>query len=57
VAGRIKTQTSYKPGFEDWSFHFVLPLAAYAVLVLSAFAAQAYEREALFAEGCVAGLF
>src|SRR5215510_2626132 len=41
VARHIKTQTVYKPAFEDWLFHAALPLAAYAVLGLSAFAAHA----------------
>jgi hypothetical protein len=44
VARRMKTQTVYKPAFEDWLFNAVLPIAAYAVLVLSTFAAHAYAR-------------
>ncbi|HTJ09793.1 MAG TPA: hypothetical protein VL393_08930 [Candidatus Binataceae bacterium] len=32
-------------------FHFVLPLAAYAMLALSAVAAPAHTREALFGVG------
>jgi hypothetical protein len=51
VARRIQRQSSYRPGFEDWLFHVVLPLAAYAVLALSAFAAQVHSREALFGVG------
>jgi disulfide bond formation protein DsbB len=34
--------------FEDWSFHVLLPLAAYAALALSACLACPYERPALF---------
>ncbi len=48
VARRMRTQTVYEPEFEDWLFHVVLPLAAYAVLALSAFAAPSQTREALF---------
>jgi hypothetical protein len=51
VVRRMRVQTSYRPDFEDWSFHVVLPFAANAVLALSALAAPAYEREALFAVG------
>jgi uncharacterized membrane protein len=40
--------------WEDWLFHFVLPLAAYAILVLSAFAAPSHVREALFGVGTAA---
>jgi hypothetical protein len=37
--------------FEDWLFHVVVPLAAYAVLAMSSFSARAHTREALFAVG------
>jgi hypothetical protein len=47
-------QTVYRPLFEDWLFHFVLPLAAYATLVILAFAAKAHTREALFGVGAAA---
>ena len=49
VIRRMRVQTSYRPDFEDWFFHVVLPFAANAVLALSAFAAPSHEREALFA--------
>jgi hypothetical protein len=48
-------QSVYKPEFEDWLFHVVLPLAAYALLALSPFAALSHTREALFGVGA-AGL-
>ena len=48
VARRLRVQTAYKPVFEDWSFHVLLPFAAYAALALSACAARAHERPALF---------
>ncbi|HML08321.1 MAG TPA: hypothetical protein VK430_09385 [Xanthobacteraceae bacterium] len=51
VARRMRLQTTYEPEFEDWLFHVVLPLAAFAVLALSAFAVDAYTREALFGIG------
>ena len=48
---RMRTQTTYRPEFEDWLFHALLPLTAYATLGVSAFAAASYTREALFAVG------
>src|SRR5215211_6872504 len=32
VARRMRAQTVYKPVFEDWLFHVLLPFAAYAML-------------------------
>jgi hypothetical protein len=55
VARRMRVQTAYKPVFEDWLFHILLPLAAYGILVISAFAAFSHWREALFGLGA-AGL-
>ncbi|MGD0640607.1 MAG: hypothetical protein ABSC22_07660 [Roseiarcus sp.] len=52
VARRMRSQSAYRPGFEDWSFHVALPAAAYAMLALSPLASVCYEREALF---CVGG--
>jgi hypothetical protein len=54
VARRMRVQTAYKPVFEDWLFHFLLPLAAYAVLAGSAFAARSSARTALFLVGVAA---
>jgi hypothetical protein len=51
TARRMRKQAHYKPDFEDWSFHCGLPLAAYALLTLSAVAAPAYPRAALFGIG------
>ena len=39
VARRMRKQAAYRPQLEDWLFHVVLPLAAYATLALSPFAA------------------
>ena len=52
VSRRMRKQASYQPVFEDWLFHVALPLAAYALLALSAFAPYYLTREALF---CVGG--
>jgi hypothetical protein len=54
VARRMRRQAVYKPEFEDWLFHVALPLAAYAILALSPFAAPSREREALFGVGAAA---
>jgi hypothetical protein len=54
VARRMRGQTAYGPVLEDWLCHFVLPLAAYAILALSAFAALSHTREALFGVGTAA---
>jgi hypothetical protein len=54
VARRMRLQSAYKPEFEDWLFHVLLPFAAYAILALSAFAAHSRLREALFAVAAAA---
>lgn len=51
AARRMRLQGAYQPVFEDWLFHALLPLVAYVVLILAAFAAPLYERVALFAVG------
>jgi hypothetical protein len=51
VARRMRAQTAYKPVFEDWLFYVLLPLAAYAILAGSAFAARPNARTALFIVG------
>ena len=33
VVRRMKSQTAYRPVFEDWLVHGILPLAAYAALL------------------------
>ena len=48
VARRLRAQTAYRPVFEDWLFHVLLPLAAYAALAISACVAQSHARPALF---------
>jgi hypothetical protein len=49
IVRRIRTQQSYRPDFEDWSYHVFLPLVAYGLLLGSAFAANSHADEALFA--------
>ena len=51
VARRMRKQGAYKPVFEDWLFHAVLPFMAYTALAVSAVAARDYAREALFGVG------
>ena len=48
VSRRMRNQTAYRPVFEDWLFHAVLPFAAYATLSASACAARAHPTECLF---------
>jgi hypothetical protein len=54
VVGRMRIQKAYQPQFEDWLFYVLLPLAAYATLVTSAFIAASQIREALFGIGAAA---
>jgi hypothetical protein len=54
VIRRMRAQDAYQPEFEDWLFHVVLPIAAYITLSVSAYAARAYMREALFGVGAAA---
>jgi hypothetical protein len=54
VIRRMRLQTIYCPEFEDWLFHAMLPLAAYAILAASAFAASSNSRAALFGVGAAA---
>jgi hypothetical protein len=51
VVRRMRVQTAYKPEFEDWLFHVVLPLAGYVTLALSALSASSHAGEALFGVG------
>src|ERR1044072_1362682 len=50
VARRLQKQKVYRPVFEDWLFHVLLPLAAYATLA-TASVARAYAQSALCAVG------
>jgi len=54
VGRRMRKQATYRPELEDWLFHLVLPLAAYALLAAAAFPALSHAREALFGVGAAA---
>ena len=54
VAQRMRTQVAYKPVFEDWLFHFLLPFAAYATLAASAYVARQHVQGAMFGAGAAA---
>jgi hypothetical protein len=51
VVRRARRQTTYKPVFEDWLWHAVLPFIAHAVLVVSAVALARAPARALFQIG------
>src|SRR6266446_10777905 len=48
VVRRARRQTGYHPVFEDWLWHAVLPLIAYALLLGSAIALRSYSHRVLF---------
>jgi hypothetical protein len=52
VARRMVRQPAYRPVFEDWLFHIILPVASYATLVITALLAQSHA--ALFVVGAAA---
>jgi hypothetical protein len=54
VLRRMRTQKVYTPEFEDWLFHFVLPLAAYAGLAGSAYVIRFRAAAGMFAVGAAA---
>lgn len=54
VVARMRKQDAYKPEFEDWLFHFFLPLAAYATLVASAVLAHGHAQGSLLGVGSAA---
>ncbi len=56
VGRRMRVQIAYKPEFEDWLFHLLLPLAAYVTLAGSAYAARSHASGALFAVAAAAML-
>jgi len=51
IARRMWTQPAYEPVIEDWLFHAALPLAAYAGLAESSFAASSHDHAALLGVG------
>jgi hypothetical protein len=54
VLFRARRQTGYKPVFEDWLWHTVLPFVAYAGLTAAAFEFLRYPEAALFGVGAAA---
>jgi hypothetical protein len=54
VARRMQLQDIYKPQFEDWLFHVLLPFAAYATLAASAYAIRSSASIAMFGAGAAA---
>jgi hypothetical protein len=57
VARRMRTQKAYKPVLEDWLFHALFPLLAYAMLLISGYVAMQNTRRALFLIGAATLLF
>jgi hypothetical protein len=49
IVRHIFRQGAYKPYFEDWLCHVILPLLAYSILAVSSLTASRHERPALFA--------
>ena len=54
VTRRLRVQTVYRPVFEDWLFHVVLPFAAYIMLAGAAYEVNSEARPALFIIGAAA---
>ena len=54
VVRRTQRQTLYVPVFEDWLFHVVLPLIAYAALLVAAIFLASFPTLPLFTIGAVA---
>lgn len=49
VLRRMIVQSAYRPQLEDWIFHFVVPVAAYATLAVSSTFTGSRAHGALFA--------
>lgn len=54
VTRRMRKQAAYKPVFEDWLFHVLLPFVAYATLAIAACVIHSYLSGALFGIGAAA---
>jgi hypothetical protein len=46
-----RRQTAYRPVFEDWLWHTVLPFVAHALLLVSAITLRSYPERVLFVIG------
>lgn len=53
VFQRARTQTAYRPDFEDWLFHVGIPLVAYAGLVVAAIFTHSHLHDASLGVGAV----
>ena len=51
VARRLRAQTLYRPVFEDWLFHGILPFGAYLMLAVSAWVVHSDERPGMYLVG------
>jgi lipid-A-disaccharide synthase-like uncharacterized protein len=51
VLKRARRQTGYSPVWEDWLWHVVLPLSAYALLLIAGILLRSYPRQVLFLVG------
>ena len=51
VTRRARRQSGYQPVTEDWLWHSVLPIAAYAALLVAAFVLRKSPEGALFVVG------
>ncbi len=49
VAKRMRGQGAYRPEFEDWLFHAILPSLVYATIAAAAYAARDFQKLSLFA--------
>ncbi len=56
VLRKMMSQNRYRPEFEDWLFHVLLPFAAYGTLAVFAVFGRTHETLTLFAIGAVAML-
>jgi hypothetical protein len=54
VVRRARRQTAYRPVWEDWLWHAVLPLIAYAVLLVAAIVLRTHPQRVLFVIGVTA---
>lgn len=54
VTRRMQTQTAYRPQFEDWLFHSILPCMAYGTLAGSAYTVRTRAHATMFAVAAAA---
>ncbi|MGA2583144.1 MAG: hypothetical protein ABSG31_07685 [Tepidisphaeraceae bacterium] len=54
VIRRMRSQKAYHPVLEDWAFHCLMPLVAYAMLAASPWSVGSHPRAALFSVGAAA---